>query len=51
MNHILAAATMHEAGTAGQKLNHRDNRTLADFKPEVFFVGQIACGTKFNHSE
>lgn len=28
-----------------------DPRTIADYKPEVFFVGQIVCGSKFNPSE
>lgn len=29
----------------------RERRTIADFKAEAYFVGQIVCGMKFDCSE
>ena len=29
----------------------KEARTIPDFIPEVFFVGQIVCGSKFSPSE
>lgn len=49
---MMRMASPEDPNSGGLDYDHRGNkRTLADFKPEVFFVGQIACGTKFNHSE
>lgn len=40
-----------EAPPSHAFFNSEEQRTIADFKPEVFFVGQIVCGSKFNPSE
>lgn len=35
----------------GMQGGTKDSRTIADYKPEVYFVGQIACGENFNAYE
>ena len=46
---VVGAGTIPNFTPAAGK--EEDKRLMADFKPEVYFCGQIVSGTKFSSSE